>query len=142
MANQLEGKIMQISTVQGLEPKHFIKMFSGKMTVFFSEKMKFSKTDCFLVKFGNVYAYIPDPKESCIIYSSEVHLFLNNYFNIYVCMSVSQTRSCVAAQDTKRSIKSYRMLVNLGILSFLDDESSSLDPVYLLSLSCHAFSLF
>ena len=78
VANQLQGKIMQISIGQGLEPQHFIKMFSGKMTVFFSEKMKFSKTDCFLVKFGNVYAYIPDPKESCIIYSSEVHLFLNN----------------------------------------------------------------
>ena len=36
------------------------------------------KTDCFLVKFGNVYAYMPDSGQSCIILTSKV------IFNIMV----------------------------------------------------------
>ena len=31
-----------------------------------------NKTDCFLVKFGNVYAYMPDSGQSCIILTSKV----------------------------------------------------------------------
>ena len=40
------------------------------------------KTDCFLVKFGNVYAYMPDSGQSCIILTPKVT------FNIMVIQVV------------------------------------------------------
>ena len=74
LAYQLSGTVIQVSVVQGREPQHFIKMFGGKMMVCNNEVVTqpLNKTDCFLVKFGNVYAYMPDSGQSCIILTSKV----------------------------------------------------------------------
>ena len=55
-------------------------MFGGKMMVLNEVATQpLDKTDCFLVKFGNVYAYMPDSGQSCIILTSKVT------FNIQIC---------------------------------------------------------
>ena len=81
LAYQSSGTVIQVSVVQGREPQHFIKMFGGKMMVCNNEVVTQppNKTDCFLVKFGNVYAYMPDSGQSCIILTSKVT------FNIQIC---------------------------------------------------------
>ena len=39
MDNELDGKAVQVRVVQGREPRHFIKMFNGKMVVFTGGKV-------------------------------------------------------------------------------------------------------
>ena len=37
--NELDGKAVQVRVVHGREPRHFIKMFQGKMVVFTGGKV-------------------------------------------------------------------------------------------------------
>ncbi len=38
--NELGGKAVQVRVIQGREPRHFIKMFGGKMVVFSGGKVR------------------------------------------------------------------------------------------------------
>ncbi len=40
--NELGGKAVQVRVIQGREPRHFIKMFGGKMVVFSGGKVRSS----------------------------------------------------------------------------------------------------
>ncbi len=40
--NELGGKAVQVRVIQGREPRHFIKMFGGKMVVFSGGKVSSS----------------------------------------------------------------------------------------------------
>ena len=50
--DEVGGKAIQVRVVQGKEPRHFIKMFGGKMIVFSGGKVRKIHWLCYFIDFG------------------------------------------------------------------------------------------